>query len=128
MKRILMVIMLLSFMVPVIRAEESPEAKALKDEYNNARKELTKVKTATLKELKDDEKLKEFNAKMKEINEQRKAAEKELNDYLCEKKPEYADAQKKVDAVQEKINAIRKQKQPKKEGGKKKEKKKPAEE
>lgn len=116
MKKIFMAILLATFVVPGIHAgEENPEAQTLKEEFKAARKEVGKMRSATLRELKKDEKVIEINQKIKEL-------QKELNAYLCEKKPELAEAIKKADEAKEKMKALKKKKKHKKEGRKKKEK------
>ena len=48
--------------------------------------------------------------KSKELCEQRKALEKEMNAYLSSKNPEFAEALKKSEAAREKLDALRKKK------------------
>lgn len=122
MKKMLMTLMALAFIAPAIYAQEV-DAKALRAEMNAAKKELNTAKRAACKELKDDEKIKAFNAKMKEIMEQKKAVDQEMNAYLAEKNPAYGEALAKVKAAEEKCKALRKPKKPKKDKKPKKKKK-----
>ncbi|MBN1865540.1 MAG: hypothetical protein JW808_11625 [Victivallales bacterium] len=82
-------------------------AQTLKEELKAAQKEFHGIKSKTLKEFSKDGKVQEIQGKKRELD-------KELEEYLIEKKPEIGDALKKVNEIQEKINALKK---PAKKGG-----------
>lgn len=102
MKKIIAVLLLASLLLPVLRAEETdPALKAIEDQIKAASTELGTMKSALMKELKDDPTL-------MGIKEKKKALEKEEQDYLQGKKPELADLQKKIEDLKKQLNDARK--------------------
>ncbi len=86
-------------------ASKSPELAALEEQVKTANSELSKMKAELVKSMKDDEGL-------KAVNEKKKAAEKEYQDYLLSKKPEIADLQKKIDDLKKQVSDAKKAKKP----------------